>query len=591
MPPLTALVLAAVLGAGSALAAAPPEEATIVLGADANARALAARYLNDPDAWPEILRANGLDSPEQLRPGMVLRLPVVATQEAARVLGELRQLIYRATQAGAEVFAPDVIRSAIASESAAIKARQQAGAEAAIPLARQGVDAAREALAISASNRDAKVEAELNRARGTVQRRRPNEPDWSSIAVKTLLAEGERLRTLSQSFALVRFRDASSLRMNESSQLAIRRLRQDRLTRREAVEVVLYGGDIRALIDPRASRQSIQIEAPGVHTGTGSSDYWLAKTPESTRLANYAGEMEVSAHGGSVVLGANQGTLVKANEPPLPPLELLAAPDLEEPEEAQTLYVPDVLLRWSARPGATAYWLEVARDAQFTRLVLTKTALKDTRFLLPVAEEGLYYWRVSSIDAASLPGPVSRARHFQVARDETPPYLALQSPEPESYSKDRLVRVSGQTEPGATLQLNGETLVVGKDGGFRLDYPLRPGANPLRLVARDQAGNLTRVERVAHRVSGETLPLRLAEGQPRDAANRLLVARPALDLAGTTRPGTSILVRATEAAGFVASSLADATGRFGLTLPAGDWLDQVRHPGPGTLRGEPPRDP
>ncbi len=592
---LLAPVLACVLGAHSALAAEPVDGLAITLGADVDPRAIAARYLDDPDAWPEILRANRLLSADQLRPGMRLRIPMGPSQEAARLLAELRQLIYQATGAGGQVFAPDAIRDAIASEAAAIKARQREGFEAAIPLARQGIQAAREAFAISSGNRDAAAEAVLDSARGTVERRRPNEPDWSAIAVKTLLAEQERLRTLSRSFALVRFRDASSIQVNAGSQLEIRRLRQDRLTRREAVEVVLYGGDIRALLDATASRQTIQVEAPGIRTGTRSSHYWVGKTPESTRLANYEGEIEVASQGGTVVLGANQGTLVKSNEPPLPPLNLLDPPALEQPEDAQVLYGADATLRWSARPQAAAYWLEVARDPRFATLVLTETALRDTQYRLPTGEEGLYYWRLSAVDASGLPGSPSRVRRFQVVRDETPPYLAVRGPAPGYRSSAARVAIVGRTEPDAVLELGGEPIPVDPDGAFRVERPLMLGDNPLVLVARDRAGHQTRVERVAHRLPDEAPPLRIAapddEESPRDQARRLLVARPAFDLAGITWPGIAVLGAKRRRGWF----RGEQPGRRGWPFPpdaAGpDPGRPLRPPGRGALWGQPPRGP
>jgi hypothetical protein len=564
-----ALISLWLLVVGVACAAAPPEDSTTVtLGAEHSLRGLAQAYLHDPDAWPEILRANNLESAHQLHPGMRLRIPVRALRDLGRDMTHLRELIYRATATGAQVFATEAIADAMIKQAAASEAQRTGDLKQAVELARDGVAAAERALAISQGNRDVAVQAVLDGADGTVQRRRPAEFDWTSIPVKTLLAELERLRTLSRSFALVRFRDASSLRLNENAQLAIRRIRRDQLTSHEQVDVVLYSGDVRALIESGGGREAVRIEVPGVATGVRSNHYWLQKTDDATRLANYDGEIEISAGGDTVVVRENQGTLVGANRPPKPPVDLLVAPALTGPVEGQTLYGDAVSFRWQPVDTAAAYWLEVARDRQFVKLVLTMTRIDRTQYDLPIAEEGTYFWRVSSVDASGLPGPASDGRGFQVARDTTPPYLVVDRPENDSVSTDPRVQLQGQTEAEAALTLNGRPVSLSEDGHFSLTETLAEGANRIELAARDPAGNLTQTQRTLHYHPGATLPLRFAEDLPRDVRARLLVNRSRFTLAGTSLPGAQIRVRSQDAVGVDASDRADAQGRFSITLPA-----------------------
>lgn len=541
---------------------------TLTLGPGDTLRGLAETHLHDPDAWPEILRANGIDSPDRLRPGMQIRIPTEEVLGLERVQRELRGLIYRATAAGAQVFATAAISESLARQAAANDAQRRGALAEALAAAQQGIAVAQQALEVSSSNRDVPAEAVLDEAGGRVQRRRPSEPDWSDIAVKALLAEQERLRTLSRSSAVLRFRDASSLRVSENANLAIRRIRRDLLTERERVDVVLYGGDIRALIDPDAARQELKVEVPGIETGVRSNDYWVQKSGQDTKLANYDGEIAVSAGGDSVLVRCNQGTLVKPNRPPMAPVDLLPAPALELPANGRTLYGIAVRLSWSGDGDAAAYWLEVAHDRDFTRLLLSRTGIAETEHDLSIAEEGIYYWRVSAIDGSGLPGPASDSRHFRVSWDKTPPYLALERPVEGPLWREPRIAVVGRVEPGATLTLNGAPVAVAADGSFVTEQALVPGDTTLRLEARDPAGNTSRLERLVRHAPETELPLLLAEGLPRDDQGRLIVNRPRFTLDGVTLAQSQVRVSRPETAEPVASGTADDRGYFSLDLPA-----------------------
>ena len=565
------------------------DSVTVTLDPSVTLRGLAETYLHDPNAWPEILRANRLDSADQLRTGVRLRIPVASILGLARTQRELRALIYQATAAGAQVFATTAISDALVKQARAVEAKRRGALAEAEATAQQGIAAARRALATSLRSRDVPAEAVLDEAGGSVQRRRPSEFDWTQVAVKALLAEQTRLRTLSESYAVVRFRDASSLRMSANALLAIRRIRRDLLTDQEQVGVVLYGGDVRALIDPGSGFQGVTVEVPGIETGVRSNHYWVRKTRQATRLANYDGEIEVSAQGNTVVVGQNQGTLVPSTRPPNPPVDLLSPPVLSLPANGQVRYDTGVEFRWGGDQDAKAYWLEVARDRDFTQLLFTKTGIAEAAYYLPIATEGLYYWRVSAIDALGLPGPASDIRHFHVRWDSAPPFLVLNEPANEYRSREPIVRVAGQVEPGSTLTLSGEAVPVASDGRFATEQKLAAGANTLHLEAQDAAGNLSRLERIVRYAADSDLPLRFAVGLPRDPQGRLVVNGPRLALEGSTLARSAIRISRGGSSELIASGVADHNGSFSLNLPvdAGGSRFMIDTTGPsGQHRGE-----
>ncbi|NJO38571.1 MAG: LysM peptidoglycan-binding domain-containing protein, partial [Rhizobiales bacterium] len=62
-------------------------------------RAVAARYLGDPDAWPVILALNGLEQVPDIQAGTVLRLPVAAAEAAERAIRASLDALQQATEA------------------------------------------------------------------------------------------------------------------------------------------------------------------------------------------------------------------------------------------------------------------------------------------------------------------------------------------------------------------------------------------------------------------------------------------------------------------------------------------------------------
>jgi flagellar hook assembly protein FlgD len=68
--------------------------------------------------------------------------------------------------------------------------------------------------------------------------------------------------------------------------------------------------------------------------------------------------------------------------------------------------------------------------------------------------------------------------------------------------RDPSLRVSGQVEPGSTLQVNGNTVPVDANGNFSTLIVLQGGNNLLTVTATDIAGNATSVQRTVHYATG-----------------------------------------------------------------------------------------
>lgn len=83
----------------------------------------------------------------------------------------------------------------------------------------------------------------------------------------------------------------------------------------------------------------------------------------------------------------------------------------------------------------------------------------------------------------------------QYRRLNQPPGLAIEQPRDQTMTTDKRVDVLGQTDPDATVTVNGFSVVVRSDGKFFSQVTLEPGVNTLTVVAASRFGKATTLTR------------------------------------------------------------------------------------------------
>lgn len=81
---------------------------------------------------------------------------------------------------------------------------------------------------------------------------------------------------------------------------------------------------------------------------------------------------------------------------------------------------------------------------------------------------------------------------------DTAPTLTLDSPQGgKSFSKDdKNALISGKTDLGVKVTVNELWAIVDASGAFSYTLPLQSGENKITVIATDQAGNETKIERI-----------------------------------------------------------------------------------------------
>ncbi len=128
------------------------------------------------------------------------------------------------------------------------------------------------------------------------------------------------------------------------------------------------------------------------------------------------------------------------------PVSLQARPEppfIQAPAPGAVSYNGGMALAWSRNTAAPNVKLQVARDAGFKDLVLQPTPIDGANYdaRLP---DGVYHWRIASVEAGGCSGPFSDAQSFEIK----PPPPAPPPAEPE-VSGDQL-KLRWRADPGVT---------------------------------------------------------------------------------------------------------------------------------------------
>jgi hypothetical protein len=151
--------------------------------------------------------------------------------------------------------------------------------------------------------------------------------------------------------------------------------------------------------------------------------------------------------------------------------------------------------------------------------------------------DGLQVVSARAVDAAGNSATVTRT----ITVDTAAPSLTVLSPDVD-LTNIATVTVSGTTEVGATVTVNGAAVTVDGAGAFTTTLSLTEGANTIVVVATDAAGNSASVTRS---VTLDTAVPALTVSVPLAGA---VIGSSSVTVSGTTDPGADVTVNGVQAA-------------------------------------------
>lgn len=311
--------------------------------------------------------------------------------------------------------------------------------------------------------------------------------NWSPGALGQALYAGESVQTMALARATIHF---------DSTRIVT--LMEPRTTLRIPAQVPNVGrlrhlsGHLRARVDADAGVERLEVALPPgelvLHRAeTGEAGYVEARIEIGDEIAEIAmlsgrGRLAVGVGPARTIDEAQfiqlsmDGAVVDEGADLPAPAELL-----QPGADAEILTRGSVQLRWSPVADVDEYEVTLRGPNENIEQEVSATHM---RVALP---SGHYDWSVRALTSQGH-GHESSRGHFRVVLDRTPPQVTLRSPTPGEVVQGSAI-VSGQTEPGAVLTINGVRAQVRADGSFRSSTPVRRGLTNIVVVARDSVGN------------------------------------------------------------------------------------------------------
>ena len=344
-----------------------------------------------------------------------------------------------------------------------------------------------------AERRTEDIDAKLAQKTGIVDKRKGLLGQWQSAFIGDLFASYDGVRTGVVSFAQLFFIDGVDVIVDPSTIVVIRESHLDKLDQTVKRDIALVNGSVLTKLSAKAKETNELSFRAGSSESTVKSGKFWASTLQDTRakISNYDGTIDLTASNVKVTLQQNQGTVVEKGKPPLPPVNLLPAPQLKWERLDSVVYTEKLRLQWANIANAASYQVEVCSYKNFDhdiKRIPTKTQsvqLND----IPMSS---IYVRVQAVDKYGLRGVDSPIYRIMRVKDTQPPPIQIDGWEMDrKYTANDTLTIRGMTKAEATLERDGKKISIHSDGSFSFRVPVTSPETQLKIVATDQSGNRT----------------------------------------------------------------------------------------------------
>lgn len=405
------------------------------MGADESLSDVAARFLGGKEYVPELLKYNGVENPLTVKPGFLLAIPGRTRAEALLSLDCAEKAVVIAIDQGAERFAIEELKQARQTLAGARAAWGVTAYSKAKSLGMLTIQRASEAASLAAERAEIGLQYRVSSVHRDVSFKATDAAEWIVAEVGTVLGAGASIRTGSGARAELTAEDGSRIQVRADTEVTLREIVRDRRTSRTTTRLKLLLGEILGTIEKQPTDDSkFEIESGHSSTAIRGTSLQVAQQARTTRVMVHEGEVAVAGPGWIQALKQDMGlAMVGRSRPRATPLPL--APALDSPAgDGVTTASQSVLFTWCrtgtrefaaqnrlpllshrARSRLT-YRFELAADEGFNAVVMDEK-LRGTCLKSCVLPPGVYYWRVSSVNAYGLEGTPSAPRQLTIQRE------------------------------------------------------------------------------------------------------------------------------------------------------------------------------
>src|ERR1035437_2018427 len=339
---------------------------------------------------------------------------------------------------------------------------------------------------------------------GRVQVKKANSVQWVTADYRMALDKGDLIQTSGDGAARITFADGTTYTAQTDTLVTVEEnsVGRDSETR-VGMHISLGAVDLATgTWDAPQSKAEVsfsnavasvkQNSRAVVRSDPKTSESEITVSAGTAELATTDGRQHVDiGRWERVTVPPSGGTVIKTN--------VLAPPDLAQPLNLQPLIVPDpkhapVRFEWKPVTEAVSYELRVSTTSMFSRIVedrkLTGTSAEVTGL-----DPGDYFWDVLATDQEKRVSAPSDTFKFTLATQGKGQEMLLEVGSTELHGN--VVEITGRTEPGAALIINGEQVAdIRGDGAFKyFTAPLMRGSQTIVLTGQNRRGG-TAIKRV-----------------------------------------------------------------------------------------------
>src|SRR5580700_6252686 len=339
---------------------------------------------------------------------------------------------------------------------------------------------------------------------GRVQVKKVNSVQWVTADYRMALDKGDLIQTTGDGAARVTFADGTTYTVQSDTLVTVEENSVGRDSETRVAMHITSGAVDLATGTWESSKSKAEVSfsnaVASVQQNSRAAVRSDPKTSE-TEITVSAGTAELATTDGRqhveigrwerVTVPSTGGTVVKSN--------VLAPPDLAQPLNLQPLIVPEpkrapVRFEWKPVQEAVSYELRVSTTSMFSRIVEDRK-LAGTSVEITGLDQGDYFWDVLATDEQKRVSAPSDTFKFTLATQGKGQEMLLEVGSTELHGN--VVEITGRTEPGAALIINGEAVAdVQGDGNFKyFTAPLSRGPQTIVLTGQNRRGG-TAIKRV-----------------------------------------------------------------------------------------------
>jgi len=334
---------------------------------------------------------------------------------------------------------------------------------------------------------------------GKVQVKKVNSVQWVTADYRMSLDKGDLIQTSGDGAARVNFADGTTYTVQADTLVTVEENSVGRDSETRVAMHISSGAVDLATGTWESPKSKAEVSFSNAVASVQQNSRAAVRSDPRTNQADItvsAGTAELATTDGRqhVEIGKWERATVPAGGGNVIKTNVLAPPELAEPLNLQPMSVPDpkhspVHFEWKPVQGAVNYEIRVSTTSMFSRIVEDRK-LPGTSADITGLDPGDYFWDVMATDAQKHVSAASDTFKFTLATQGKGQEMMLEIGPTELHGN--VVEISGRTEPGAALIINGESVAdIHPDGSFKYFTPsLGRGSHTIAVTGQNRRGGI-----------------------------------------------------------------------------------------------------